>query len=81
MPPMGSHMPPLRPMPPALPKSSITRNATIPAPTPIAIEPARIQAPNPMTPPPIVDPSARPKMRDRMRPITGTTTKARISSV
>src|SRR6185437_5002623 len=80
-PPVGIHMPPRRPMPPPALNSSMMRKAIRPAPTPIAIDPARSDAPAPTTPPPTVEPSIRPKMRDRMLPTIGTPTKRKISSV
>ena len=80
-PPVGIHMPPRRPMPPPAPNSSMTRNATTPAPIAIASDPARNHAPSADHAATDVDPSVRPKMRDRMPPITGTTTNSRISSV
>ncbi len=61
-----------------MPNVIITMNATTAAMAAMMSEPAMNHAAPPMMPAPTVDPIALPKMRRRMPPITGTTTKRRM---
>ncbi len=66
-------MPPRRPIPPPAVKSIMMKKRDRRCAHAIAIEPATTHAPAPTTPAPTVDPSTRPKIRDRMPPIDGYT--------